>query len=186
MSNGTNFPSGLSTATRDTPVKINVVRKTRIIRINFADGTTENDTAFNLPSNGFVRDVYLNVVTAEATGGTKTVDIGLLASETGGDADGFADALSVAATGIIRPGVTTTTGLNETYYSANTRGVMLSDFLVGTDAASDFGIYTEHPHIIGSVTAKSVSWTPGSTDFAELVADLVIEYEEIRNDTTAT
>lgn len=186
MSNGTNFPSGLSTTTRDLGVSINLVRKSRIIRINFADGTTETDTTFNLPSNGFVRDVYINVVTAEATGGTKTIDIGLLSSETGGDADGFADGISVAATGIVRPGVTTTTGLNETYYSANTRGVMLSDFLVGTDAASDFGIYTEHPHIIASVTAKSISWTPGSNDFAELVADIVIEYDEIRADTEAS
>jgi hypothetical protein len=188
MANGTNFPTGISVANRDRTLssQVNRVLKTKMIRIAFGDGTTETDTGFDLPSNGFVRDVWINVVTAEATGGTKTIDIGLLASESGGDADGFADALSVAATGLVRAGVTTTTGLNETYYSANTRGVMLSDFLVGTDAASDFGLYTEHPHIMGSVTARSISWTPGSADFAELVADIAIVYEEIRVDTQAT
>lgn len=186
MSNGTNYKTGISTAKRDLGVAINVVRKTRIIRIKYSDGTSETDTTFDLPSNGFVHDVFVNVITAEATGTTKTIDIGLLSSETGGNADGFADGLIVSATGIVRPQATVTTGLNETYYSANTRGVFLSSFLVGTDAASDFGVYTEKPHVIGSVTAKSITWTPGSANFAELVADLVIVYDEIRNDTSFT
>jgi len=185
MANGTNYPSGLSVSTR-VKSQVNRVLKTKMIRINFGDGTTETDTAFDLPSNGFVRDVWINVITAESTGGTTTIDIGLLASESGGDADGFADALSVAATGIVRPQSVATVGLNITYLSANTRGVLLSQFGVGTDLATDNGFDVEVPHIMGSVTARSVSWTPGSNDFAELVADIAIVYEEIRVDTSST
>jgi hypothetical protein len=136
---------------------------TKKITIGFADGTTETDTAWDIPSNALVREVYVNVTTAEATGTTKTVDIGLLASESGGNADGFIDGLSVATTGVIYPTLTTTA----------TWGVLLLENGLATSEK------VVVPHDAGSVTAKSISWTPGSNDFAELAADIYIVYDVV-------
>lgn len=136
-------------------------RNTKKISIGFADGTTETDTSWDLPANALVRDIYVNVTTAEATGTTKTIDIGLLASESGGDADGFVDALPVSATGVIYPTLTTTA----------TWGALLLENGLATSEK------VVVPHDAGSVTAKSVSWTPGSNDFAELAADIYIVYD---------
>jgi hypothetical protein len=52
-----------------------------------------------LPSNAF------RVATLESS---RTIEIGLLSSESGGDADGFLDAVSLAAAGTIAPAVSGT------------------------------------------------------------------------------
>lgn len=100
-------------------------------------------------------DCYLDVVTAEATATTKTLDVGLLSSESGGDADGFLDAVSVAATGIVYP-----TLINAT----PTRGALLR--VVSGEAGEHAG----EAHASDSVTAKSVTATfndaAGATELA--------------------
>jgi hypothetical protein len=160
----------------DTASMLGYGLKVAKLDIAHGDGTSETDTEFDLPATCMVVDVLTAVDVAEATGATKTIDIGTLSTDSG-DADGFADALSVAATGLVRPQATVTAGNNETYYSANTRGVLLSDYLVGTDADGDFGLYREKPCTApGSV---SVTWTPGSADFAELDATIYIIYVEL-------
>ena len=68
-----------------------------------ADGS-ETDTTENLPAGCIVREVTLEVTTAEATGGTKTLNTGIAVGEAGGDADGFHAAQSCAATGIFPGG----------------------------------------------------------------------------------
>lgn len=62
------------------------------------------DTGYDLPDVGIIPSwgVYAKVRTAEATASTKTIDVGLKAGESGGDADGFFDALSVASTGLVK------------------------------------------------------------------------------------
>ena len=155
--------------------------KLRRLAIAFGDGTTETDTGWDLPAKAIVHDVFVDVTTAEATGGTKTVDVGLLSSESGGDADGFLDALSVAATGGIRGLVAKTTGSNEIFYASTTFGVFLALLQAGADVALDVGTFDESPHIADSVTARSVTWTPGSADFAELVGVIYVAYTEYGN-----
>jgi len=180
MASPVRFPSGVSVSNRGTSIKRESILRSMVIPINFADGTTETDTTFNLPDTSIIEDVLVNVITAEATGTTKTIDVGLLSSETGGDANGFAAAVSVASTGLVRPEGTFTAGANETYLSANTRGVLLATALAGADTATDVGTYAEKPHLTDSLTAKSVSWTPGSTNFAELDAQIIILFREFR------
>jgi hypothetical protein len=143
--------------------------------------TTETDSGWDLPSNSIVRDVFAYVNTAEATGGTTTIDIGILSTESGGDVDGFADGISVAATGFVRPGVTTSDGSSIKHISSTTRGVLLAEFEAGSDggAGQRSGVYVETPHLADSITGKSVSVTPGSADFAELDADIYVVYDEI-------
>src|SRR3990167_1491907 len=65
----------------------------KVLKVPIAAGLTTGakDTTVDLPTKGIVLDVFVDVTTAESTGSTKTIDVGLLASESGGDADGFLD-----------------------------------------------------------------------------------------------
>lgn len=134
----------------------------RVLRLRLtapADGS-ENDTGIDVPDDAQITNVLLNVITAEATGGTKTVDVGLLSSESGGDADGFLNGVDVSSTGLVQGSLAS---------GGQTLGALLS---ADEDGA---GTLVPEPHLTASVTAKSVSYTAGSADFAELVADLLIE-----------
>ena len=62
---------------------------------------TEKDTGFDLPANAVVLpDVGIMVATIE-TAGAKTIDVGLLSSESGGDADGYIVAASTGTAGTV-------------------------------------------------------------------------------------
>jgi hypothetical protein len=103
-----------------------------------------------------------------------TVDIGT--EGTSNDPDGYADALSLADAGVVRPGVTVTAGSNEAYYSAATRGALLASFTAGTDVATDVGTYVERPHVLA--TADPLSYTcSNGTDTA--VFDIIVDYTEV-------
>lgn len=138
---------------------------------------SEVDTGWDLPADAVVLDVYLKVTAAEATGTTKTINVGLLSTESGGDADGFIAGLSVAATGYFRPSVVHTTHVVGT----QTRGALLQETDAGTND-DDRGFYVENPHVAGSVTAKSVSVTVGSANFAEFEGSLFIRYIRLSTD----
>lgn len=152
--------------------------KVKVIALTAAGDTSENDTAWDLPAKSIVHDVLLDVTTAETTATTKTIDVGLLSSESGGDANGFAVGISTAATGLVRPQATVTAGGSETYFASTTRGALLSTFLAGSDAATDVGTNYEFPHLSTAVTAKSVSWTAGEAQ-TEFAGSLIIVYSEI-------
>lgn len=113
---------------------------------------TETDTGFNIPANAIVRPmgVSVDVKTNEAS---KTVSFGILSSESGGSATGFANAVTGANIATVAPGYTIASGV----YSANTFGTLLSDFVAGTNA-DDRGLFATKP-FIGNGTATSVSYT---------------------------
>lgn len=67
--------------------------------ITIAADTAEHATNAIIPANAVVQDAYINVITAEATGATKTLSVGTLSSESQGNATGFITGLSVASTG---------------------------------------------------------------------------------------
>ena len=56
---------------------------------------SETDTGIDLPANMLVKDAFIRVTTVDAT---ETLDVGLLSSESGGDADGFLLLCSVGCT----------------------------------------------------------------------------------------
>lgn len=127
-----------------------------LLKIPFSPSdNSETTTYIELPADMVVTNAFIDVVTVDAT---ETIDVGLLSSEGGGDADGFIAAASVATAGKVMPGAAVTAGANETYFSANTLGEMLSDFLAGTDAATDVGTFARKPHVCDG-TAKTVSYT---------------------------
>lgn len=121
-----------------------------------ADGS-EQDTGLDIPDNCIVTDVFLNVKTAEATGTTKTIDVGLLSGESNGDADGFLVGADVSGTGIVQ-GTLDSAG--------QTLGALLTADEGGT------GELVPEPHVKN--VAESVSFTAGSADFAELEADIYV------------
>ena len=128
----------------------------KVKRLSFTHNTSETDTGWDLPDSAIVLDAFVEVTTADSG---ITLNVGLLSSETGGDADGFIKGISVASTGLVAPGVTVTSGSNEDYFSACTYGAFLADFTAGSDAAGDVGTYARKLFASDSVTAKSVSYT---------------------------
>lgn len=136
------------------------VNKCVVFPMVFNSGGTETDTGIDLPKNVIVKDVQLEVVTTDAT---ETVAIGLLSSETAGDADGLMVATSVANAGFFGL-VATTVGSNETYISAARAGALMGLGSVGTDVANDFGQPGGSGHVVTGSNAVSITYTPSSSD----------------------
>lgn len=143
--------------------------KIKKIHVAAGDWTAETDTTFDLPAKSVVLDVFLDVTTQQAG---KTVDVGTLTGESGGDPDGFIDGASLATAGLVRPGCV----LGATFYNTTTRGALLAQFFQGTDA-DDRGLYTETPYLSTANTAKSVSYSTGEVVTA--VFDIYIVYIEL-------
>lgn len=140
--------------------------------------TGEKDTGFDLPAKGFVFNAIVDVTTLETTGSTKTVDVGLLSSETGGDADGFLDGVSTAAVATLPGAMPVTDGTNTNFFTAApTRGVLFFDGLLGADAAATPGVVTTRLHVLNG-TAKSLTYTLGSAH-TELVAFIIVVYVDL-------
>lgn len=135
-----------------------------VMPIGLSASASEVDTGFDIPSTGVIVDAYIYVTTAEATGATKTLDLGLLSSESGGDANGFAVGVDVSATGVKRLSLLS---------SGQTKGALLSEDESGA------GVLVPRPFDCASVTAKSVSRTLGSNDWVEFVGYLVILYSPL-------
>lgn len=142
--------------------------------------TGEKDTGFDLPTKGIVLDVFVDVTTAEATGSTKTIDVGLLSSESGGDADGFLDGVVDSAIAVVGPEVAATDGSNQNYFAAAPKlGALLRQGDLGGDAAGTSAALIKKAHILNG-TAKSLTYTLGSTH-TELVASIYVVYCDFGN-----
>lgn len=120
-----------------------------------ASDNAEVDTGIDLPYGALVTDAFVNVVTVDAT---ETISVGLLSSETAGDADGLLAAVSVANEGIPQ-NVTYTVGSNETYLAAVTFGALLAARSLGNDVATDVGSFGKIRHHVTGANAKSVTYT---------------------------
>ena len=107
---------------------------------------TEKDTGFDLKAGWTVLDAWIVVNTADAG---ETVDVGTDNNDSG-DADGLIDGASLATTGLVYPDATVTAGETETYYSATTRGALLADYIAGSDAADDFGLFHKKPYTVAA------------------------------------
>jgi hypothetical protein len=151
-----------------------------IIRLSGTASGSEEDTGYDLPSSAvLLLPPWINVTTAEATGATKTLDVGILSSESGGDADGFLDGVSVASTGVVQAAPVVTVGGTETFYAAaQTIGALFrSGFIAGTNLDQDYGLLATKPFLSNSITGKSVSVTSGSafTEFKGTLHFLMLD-----------
>lgn len=149
----------------------------KLHRVNITYSTAnsgEVDTGSDISRDWAILGVYGQVKTA-STGGTGTMDLGLI-STSSGDADGFWNGVDVSATGWVRGGVTVTTSAG-VYYSANTLGAYLSNFNAGTTTASA-GLFNEKPHMGTDSLETNISWTPGSTDWGSFDLEVLFFYIE--------
>lgn len=135
----------------------------RRIKITTTPTGSEQDTGYDLPSKAIVLGVYLDVTTAEATGATTTLNVGLVAGESGGDADGFLAAVECNALGLVK-GTLATAG--------QTLGELMT-------VDSSGGVLVPEPHLTDEVTAKSLAYTSSAADWAEFRGAIYIEFIEI-------
>lgn len=142
--------------------------------------TCEQDTTFDLPADGILHDVWVKITTASSAGGK--ISVGLLSSESGGNASGFLASVGASSTGEVRGIYTTSTsGANGAFLVSNTRGSLLATFTsgsTGTAALGDCGLYAEKKHLFSSVAAKSVSWFSNSSGVA-LAGRIYLDYVEV-------
>ena len=137
-------------------------RKFFVIPAAIVAATTVNDTGYNMPAKAVVLEAFLDVTTLEATGATKTVDVGFLNAGESGDEDGLLDGASVAAAGLIGPSLAN---------GAVTRGALLREDEDGAGAYVPSRDYT--------AGTRSITYTLGAADFAEMVANIVIDFIEV-------
>ena len=139
-------------------------------RTNYQDGqwitldliynsNSETDTGFDIPKGCclYPWEMFLIVDTIDAT---ETIEVGILSTEAGGDADGFIDAYSIATGGVycVWNMVTVTDATNATYYSVNNIGDLFWTGAEGANTSGDTGVL--HPKVHrGDGTATSISYT---------------------------
>ena len=126
-----------------------IVHGSIALKVPYTKKTSEFDTTIDLPSGMIVHDAFVYSVVADASG---TIDIGILSSESGGDADGFLDGEALAATGWVAHNMVDATAANITL------GLLLDEVQI-KDATST-PVYTpimQHHKCDG--TATSLSYT---------------------------
>jgi hypothetical protein len=162
---GTTFTTGISTrktyagstaATDNSNLAASTkfLNKTAVIRCDAQ--TAETDTNFTLPTNAIVKDIYLNVITVDAT---ETVDVGT--AGTSNDPDGFLVAASLATEGLVKGSLLD---------GSVTRGALLLEITEAVTAAAKTDCIT--------AGGDPVSYTcSAGSDTA--VFDIIIEYVEV-------
>ena len=91
------------------------------------------------------------------TAGSKTLNLGILSTESGGNAAGFLNGISIASVGYVRPAWTLTSIASVGYYiSATTLGALFQKGNNGTSTLAGEPIYQ---HYMGNGTAKTLTYT---------------------------
>ena len=164
---GTNFTGGIatkkgysgSTASTDTSrlaATTKFVRKQATIHCDAQ--TSETETAFTFPTTAIVHDVYLNVITVDAT---ETVDVGT--TGTSNDPNGFLAAASLATAGLVKGSLAD---------GAITLGALLYE---ETGTGADVAYAKTHDITAGG---DPISYTcSAGSDTA--VFDIIIQYDEV-------
>lgn len=139
------------------PLNQDGVAKCLIVPFGASDNT-ETDTGIDLPRYVHIHDVAIEVVTTDAT---EDISVGLLSSESSGDADGLLVTASVATAGLIKP-YAVTAGGSETYVSTSYYGALMGPAIVGSNVDKDNGIGQGFGHFINGSTAVSLTYTGSS------------------------
>jgi len=162
---GTTFPTGISTrksysGSTSATDKSNLAATTKFIRrtavIRCDAQTSETQTNFTLPDSAIIHDVFLNVITVDAT---KTVDVGT--QGTSNDPNGYLAAASLATAGLVYGSLAD---------GAVPRGALLCEITEAITAAARL------PDITAGGDPVSYTCSAGSTT---AVFDIIIDYTEI-------
>lgn len=136
----------------------NHLDQTLVLPLHWEDfpQTVETQFGISLPNGAVVLpDPYIRVVAIDAT---ETIDVGLLAAESG-DADGFIAAASVATLGTVVPSLVVTATL----------GALLRE--LSTDSGSQT-VPVRRPHAIGATAQKLTATTSAGSDSVQALIGL--------------
>lgn len=144
-------PSGLNEYT----VSNDIRNVTAVIPFAIQDtaAATETTTGFSLPTNAIVTPLGGGVEVTTLESG-KTIQVGILSSQSGGSASGFYNALSLTLAGQTVPSFSDTTGT----LNGNTYGAFLASYVAG---APGTGMSYIKQYICNG-TAKTISYTLSS------------------------
>lgn len=133
-----------------TEVGIDTQRRDWVAKVPFsyADSTaaTEKDTGFDWVAGTLVLPNPSIIVTAADSG--ITFEAGTLSSESGGDADGYIDAVSVASAVLVKATIVN---------GANTMGALFE-----VQDSANAGDLTHEAHVVTGAAAKSLTYTLSS------------------------
>ncbi len=138
--------------------------------------TTETDTGLDFPRNVLITAVLIEVTTNDSG---EALNVGLLSSESLGDADGLLVALSLATAGFVKP-VVTTAGTGETYISTAAYGLLMGPAKVGTNTDGDFGMASAMGHVINATTAVSLVYSNHQTNADTGVGYIYAYFKHLR------
>ncbi len=156
----TSFVAGIAPTQHTLFLNRDGVEKCMFAPFLFNVGGTEVDTGLDFPLDVMITDAIVEVVTLDAG---ETIDVGILSTETNGDANGILAALSIAAAGFIRPYVITET-TTEDYISAPYFGSLMGVGTAGTSTANDNGTAGGPGHIVSGSNGRSLTYTPSTSD----------------------
>lgn len=158
-------------------IQVNPLNAHQLLVVPFGvSDNVETDTGIDLPANCLITadDIKLRVTTVDAT---ETVDVGLLSSESGGDANGFIAAGSVATAGFVELLPQITGGTNIDYVSTNYIGALAATSIAGADAVATVGGFTPKVYRTDG-TAKSITYT-GSAGSDTAAGYLYISFRKL-------
>jgi hypothetical protein len=158
----TAFVSGLTENDHVLMLDRSGAEKCMVAPFVFNAGGTETDTGLDFPVNSYIKDFLVEVVTVDAT---ETLGIGLLSSETAGDADGIAALVPLDNAGFLKP-YSITDGATEDYVGATYWGALMGIGSTGTNTANDFGQSGGPGHVVSGSNAKSLVYIPSTSDTA--------------------
>ena len=125
-----------------------------------ATTTAETDTGVDFLADTMIHDVRVEVVT---TASAKTLDVGLLSTETSGDADGFRDGVLLTTAGYVADTGVVTAGTTIDWTAASTYGALLYKSIAGSDAVASGGGRSYLGHVVVSGKASSLTYSQSST-----------------------
>lgn len=125
-----------------------------------ATTTAETDTGIDFLADTMIHDVRVEVVT---TASAKTLDVGLLSTETSGDADGFRDAVLLTTAGYVADTGVVTAGTTIDWTATSTYGALLYKSIAGSDAVASGGGRSYLGHVVTSGNAASLTYSQSST-----------------------
>jgi hypothetical protein len=122
--------------------------------------TDETSTGITFKQGTYIRDVFVQVITAAAAA---TIDVGLISSGTTGDADGFRKGVLLTTTGYVKDTGVVTNGTTIDYTAATTYGALLYTAITGSDAVASGGGRSYIGHVIRGTQTGVLTYTSYST-----------------------
>lgn len=130
-----------------------------------ASSEVETDTGVDFLANTIITDCRVEVVTTDSA---KTLSVGLLSTETAGNASGLRSGVLMTTAGFVKDTGVITGGSTIDYTAASTYGSLLYTAITGSDAVATVGGRSYLGHVVTGTNAKSLTYTgsAGSTTAA--------------------